>query len=116
MLQPTARPFVEIALTFALLVILDPPHVLFSAIDPSDTNSFPDPASFDIVAKPDIATDETTPKAWWTANSDRTEYRGLEVTLPYVREHLNKAVNEGKAYDVSDLTPRNDIITVKNTG
>jgi len=74
-----------------LLVILDPPHVLQAAHDPSDTNT--DDSSI-VNANDNInnatLSPELIPRGWWISNEDKTVYRGIKDTMSYLYDILEK--------------------------
>ncbi|KAL7420259.1 Family of serine hydrolases 3 [Cryptotrichosporon argae] len=70
----------------AEFVFLDPPHVVEKADMPWNQNL----DDFDSTATTDAAaqTAETTPRAWWLTNADRTVYRKFDETLAYIHDFM----------------------------
>ncbi|KAF8320347.1 hypothetical protein DL93DRAFT_2073927 [Clavulina sp. PMI_390] len=67
-------------------VIADPPHILLQAHDPSDASASQPPSEPITADSPP----ELIPRAWWTANEDKTIYYNLDPTLVYIKTLLEK--------------------------
>jgi len=105
-----------------VLVILDPPHILQAAHDPSDTSNItllhsfqsfsitdtrvPDTHDSSIVNSNDdninsaTLSPELIPRGWWIPNEDKTVYRGIKDTLSYFHDILEK---QQVPFDVSSF-------------
>lgn len=85
------------------LVILDPPHILLAAHDPSDLS-----ATSSVIEEPitESSSPELIPRSWWIPNEDKTVYRRLDETLIYLRDFLD---GQEVQFDVSYCNPSSSI-------
>jgi len=76
-------------------VFLDGPHILQPVDMPLDFGSLDRPESVESATDPELI-----PRAWWRSNEERTVYIGIDESLVYMRDFLQKEVASKGPFDV----------------